>query len=69
MMVGQLIVDGLATGLLLALPGATLVAEPEKKDHDGPVSYYRDVRRIFQQHPDGTQIALREFSLQHGITS
>ena len=43
----------LLAGLLLALPGVSLTAEPETKDPAGPVSYYRDVRRIFQQHCQG----------------
>jgi mono/diheme cytochrome c family protein len=40
-------------GALLALPGASLAADPEKKEPTGPVSYYHDVRRLFQQHCQG----------------
>jgi WD40 repeat protein/mono/diheme cytochrome c family protein len=44
----------LLAGLLLALPGFAPAAEPGKaKEPDGPVSYYRQVRRLFQQHCQG----------------
>jgi WD40 repeat protein len=43
----------LLAGALLALPAPSPAAEPEKKEPAGPVSYYRDVRRIFQQHCQG----------------
>jgi WD40 repeat protein len=43
----------LFAGVLLALPAIAPAAEPEKKEPAGPVSYYRDVRRLFQQHCQG----------------
>ena len=49
----------LLAGLLLALPGASGAADPEKKEPDGPVSYYRDVRRIYRP-PDYTSFPLRK---------
>jgi mono/diheme cytochrome c family protein len=43
----------LVAGVLLALPGFAAAAEPAAKAPAGPVSYYRDVRRLFQQHCQG----------------
>jgi WD40 repeat protein/mono/diheme cytochrome c family protein len=46
----------LFAGALLAFSGVSLAAEPADKPKDngtGEVSYYRDVRRIFQQHCQG----------------
>src|SRR4051812_15673598 len=41
--------------VLLALPAAPAFAEPPKGQDKpkGPVSYYREVRRVFQQHCQG----------------
>jgi WD40 repeat protein len=41
----------LANGLLLIVP-STRATEPEKKEN-GPVSYYKEVRPLFQQHCQG----------------
>jgi WD40 repeat protein len=38
---------------LLAAPALGHAGEPDKPKDAGPVSYYRDVRRIFQQHCQG----------------
>jgi WD40 repeat protein len=38
--------------LPLAIPASSFAAEPEKKE-SGEVSYYREVRRLFQQHCQG----------------
>jgi mono/diheme cytochrome c family protein len=42
----------LVASLALAFPGFPFAAEPEKKE-SGEVSYYREVRRLFQQHCQG----------------
>jgi mono/diheme cytochrome c family protein/Tol biopolymer transport system component len=38
---------------LLAVPTLAPAAEPDKPKEAGPVSYYRDVRRVLQQHCQG----------------
>src|SRR5947209_2018699 len=44
----------LLAGVLLATPGVLLAADPTPaKEPDAPVSYYRQVRRLFQQHCQG----------------
>jgi WD40 repeat protein len=43
----------LAGGLLALTASFTVAAEPSDKKESGEVSYYKDVRRIFQQHCQG----------------